>query len=193
PEALLGLGAAGVLRQPFDLAELSRAVGLALGCSQPERQPAVCLSIRSAAEFPQVIDPVAEAMARLGYPRKDTFGVRLALEEALANAVKHGNRGDPRRQVRVRYRVTAEEGWAEGEDEGSGFDPAGGGDPLSPEGVQRPSGRGLLLMRHFLSSVCYNERGNAVTLRKWRGQAAAGVGHGGPPPPGGEAVASHGE
>jgi serine/threonine-protein kinase RsbW len=95
--------------------------------------------------------------------------VRLGLEEALVNAVRHGNRGDPRKRVRVRYRVAPQEVWAEVEDEGPGFDPGAVPDPTGPERLERPGGRGLLLMRHYLSSVSYNERGNAVTLRKRRG------------------------
>ena len=59
------------------------------------------------------------------------------------------------------------------EDEGPGFDPAGVADPLGPEGLQRPSGRGVHLMRRCLSSVVYNERGNAVTLCKRRSEPAA--------------------
>jgi serine/threonine-protein kinase RsbW len=107
-------------------------------------------------------------MTRLGFPHLDLLAVRLALEEALVNAIRHGNQGDPGKQVRVRYRVTTEQVWAEVEDQGQGFDPAGVPDPTSPEGMVRTSGRGLHLMRHFLSSVEYNERGNAVTLCKRR-------------------------
>jgi serine/threonine-protein kinase RsbW len=58
--------------------------------------------------------------------------------------------------------------WAEVEDQGQGFDPTGVADPTTEEGVSRPCGRGLLLMRHYLSSVEYNRRGNAVTLSKQR-------------------------
>jgi serine/threonine-protein kinase RsbW len=168
PEALLGMGARAVLQKPFDHAELSRAVERALSGRQPEWGAAVCLNIHTTADLPLVLDPVAEAMTRLGFPNLDLFGVRLALEEALVNAIRHGNQGDPGKQVRVRYRVTADEVWAEVEDQGQGFDPAGVADPISPERLERPSGRGLLLMRHYLSSVEYNQRGNAVTLRKRR-------------------------
>jgi serine/threonine-protein kinase RsbW len=169
PEALVGMGAVGVLHKPFDLAKLSRAVREALVSRPPDRQGTVCLSIHATAELALVLDPITAVMERLGYPGRDLFGVRLALEEALVNAVKHGNQGDPSKQVRVRYRVTAEEVLAEVEDEGPGFDPTAVVSPLSPEGLERPSGRGLLLMYHYLSSVSYNERGNIVTLCKRRG------------------------
>jgi serine/threonine-protein kinase RsbW len=169
PEALLAMGADAVLQKPFDLAEVCRAVGGVLARRQAERPGFVCLNIRTTADLSRVLDPVVEAMTRLGFPDRAVFGVRLALEEALVNAVKHGNRGDPGKRVRVRYRVTPEEVWAEVEDEGQGFDPAGVADPTTEEGLSRPGGRGLLLMRHYLSSVRHNEKGNAVTLGKRRG------------------------
>ena len=90
------------------------------------------------------------------------------LEEALVNALRHGNKADPTRQVRVRYRVTAAGVWAEVEDEGPGFSPDAVPDPTSPERLEQPGGRGLALMRYYLSSVEYNDRGNVVTLCKWR-------------------------
>jgi anti-sigma regulatory factor (Ser/Thr protein kinase) len=54
------------------------------------------------------------------------------------------------------------------EDEGPGFDPALVPDPLGPENLERPSGRGLLIMRTYLSGVCHNERGNTICLCKHR-------------------------
>jgi serine/threonine-protein kinase RsbW len=174
PDALLGLGAAAVLQKPFDLDEVGRAVGEALARPQPGPGAAVCLSIRRAADLPSVLDPVAGAMTRLGYPSEAVFAVRLALEEALVNAVKHGNKGDPAKRVRVRYRVTDVEFWAEVQDEGAGFDPSAVPDPLDEEGLARPSGRGLLMMRHYLDDVGYDERGNTVTLRKLRRAPSAG-------------------
>src|SRR5205823_6135428 len=99
--------------KPVELGEVGRAVGRALACGRPGAEAAVCLSVRRAADLPSVLEPVAGAMTRLGYPRRDVFAVRLGLEEALVNAIKHGNRGDPGKRVRVRYRVTAEEVRAE--------------------------------------------------------------------------------
>jgi serine/threonine-protein kinase RsbW len=131
---------------------------------------ATCLSIRSTDDLPTVVGPVADAMAQFGYPGTDIFAVRLALEEALLNAIKHGNKNDPSRQVRVRSVVTAERVEVEVKDEGQGFDPSAVPNPCTAEGQQRASGRGIHLMRGCLSSVRYNERGNAVTLTKLRGE-----------------------
>jgi serine/threonine-protein kinase RsbW len=115
-----------------------------------------------------VLGPVAEALAREGYKEHDLFGVRLALEEALVNALKHGNRYDPDKEVRVRWEVTAEEAVFEVEDEGPGFDPTGVPDPREPANREQDHGRGLLLMRHFMTRVEFSGCGNRVTLCKRR-------------------------
>jgi serine/threonine-protein kinase RsbW len=116
----------------------------------------------------RVIDTVVCAMYARSYPQKDRFAMRLALEEAIVNAIKHGHRHDPTQQVSVRYRVQLNRVLAEVEDQGRGFDPEQVPDPLSPENLARASGRGLLLMRSYMTSVRYNEQGNCVSLCKHR-------------------------
>jgi serine/threonine-protein kinase RsbW len=116
----------------------------------------------------EVIEAVVTAMADQSFPQKDQFGMRLVLEEALVNALTHGCQGDPTKQVCVRYRVDAQRALAEIEDEGEGFDPQQVPDPLAPENLERPCGRGLLLMRSYATWVRHNRRGNCVTLCKVR-------------------------
>jgi serine/threonine-protein kinase RsbW len=116
----------------------------------------------------RVIEEVLDEMAAVGYGERDVFGVRLSLDEAITNGLKHGNRNQPGRTVEVTWRVDAEAVLATVEDEGAGFDPLGVADPYSTEGLKRLSGRGVLLMRYFLSWLRYNERGNRVILCKYR-------------------------
>jgi serine/threonine-protein kinase RsbW len=125
-------------------------------------------SISALPEAAAVVGLVTDAMAREGYPDKDSFGMRLALEEAVVNAVKHGNGGDPAKWVVVRFTVSPERVLAEVQDEGAGFDPARVPDPTAPENRQRPGGRGLLLIRTYATGVRYNAAGNCVTLCKRR-------------------------
>jgi len=123
-----------------------------------------------------LLEKVAAAMMAAGYDDKEVFGVRLALEEAVINGIKHGHRGDPTKTVHVRWRVDAKQARIELEDEGPGFDPHQVPDPLAPENLEKSSGRGLLLMRTYMTWIRYNERGNQVTLCKQRsalGLAAA--------------------
>lgn len=115
--------------------------------------------------FP-LIESVTDAMATLGYPGDDVFAVRLALEEAVDNAIKHGHGGDPARRVRVHYRVDRQQVLLDVEDQGDGFDPLAVPDPTAPENLERLGGRGLLLMRAFMTSVRFGERGTTVHLCK---------------------------
>ena len=115
-----------------------------------------------------VLDIVAEEMAAAGYPEADRSGLWLALGEAIVNAIRHGNRGDPSRRVHVRFEVGPDQVLAEVEDEGEGFDLARVPDPLAPKNLERPSGRGLLLMRRYTTWLRYNRLGNCVTLCRER-------------------------
>jgi serine/threonine-protein kinase RsbW len=96
----------------------------------------------------------------------DVFSIRLALEEALINAIKHGNQMDRSKKVKVSYRLLADRFEIAIADEGAGFDPGDVPDPTAIENLERPCGRGLMLMRHYMSEVQYNDRGNAVVMSK---------------------------
>jgi serine/threonine-protein kinase RsbW len=130
--------------------------------------PVTLVNLRTLDEALVELEAILAQMAGLGYSRRGVFGVRLALEEALVNAIKHGHRHDPSKVVRLRLRVSADEVFAEVEDEGPGFDHRLVVDPRLAENRERPCGRGLMLMRHYLTSVEYNERGNRVVLRLGR-------------------------
>ena len=124
--------------------------------------------IQSTSEIGRVLDGLVEALEAHGYSCKDVFGIRLAVEEALVNAVKHGHGGDPTKRVSIRYCVGAKRVLVEVEDQGPGFDPELVPDPLDPKNLERPCGRGLLLMRSYLTSVRFSRKGSRVTLYKRR-------------------------
>jgi CheY-like chemotaxis protein/anti-sigma regulatory factor (Ser/Thr protein kinase) len=118
--------------------------------------------------------------------------IAVALEEALLDAIYHGNlevssklkeQGDAfhqlarerrcqrpygERRVRVTVRVSRAAATFRIADEGPGFDVSKLPDPTDPEYLERPSGRGLLLMRAFMDEVRYNATGNRVTMTKRR-------------------------
>lgn len=108
---------------------------------------------------------VLEAIDQVLLDRASRFAVRLALEEAVSNASRHGNQGDPQKKLILSYRVAPGEIQIIVEDEGSGFDPEAVPDPTAEENLEIPSGRGLMLMRAYMSEVNYNDDGNRVTLR----------------------------
>jgi serine/threonine-protein kinase RsbW len=124
--------------------------------------------LRRPEEMIPILDDVVASLVNLGYPPRDRAGVRLALEEAILNALRHGNQGDPGKRVWVRYHLCPTALVAEVEDEGAGFDPDSVPDPTLPENLGRPCGRGLLLMRHYMTQVCFCGRGNRVVLCKQR-------------------------
>lgn len=119
---------------------------------------------------------IEDGLYACGYPSDDVFAIRLAMEEALVNAIKHGNQMDPDKAVRVEYRITAVRFDVRIADEGPGFNPADVPDPTEPGNIERPCGRGLLLIRGFMSSVEYHGSGNVVTMSKLRNGHPAGGG-----------------
>ena len=90
---------------------------------------------------------VLEMIERRGYGRSSRFAVRLAMAEALANALEHGNRNDPGKTVRLEYRIARSWVVIEIEDQGAGFDPQAVPDPTRQENLDIPCGRGIVLMR----------------------------------------------
>jgi serine/threonine-protein kinase RsbW len=120
-----------------------------------------------------VQERILQALEGLQYPARDVFGVRLALEEALVNAIKHGNAMNPSKQVRVTCELSPEQVRIQIEDEGPGFNPSDVADPTEEENLDCPGGRGIMLMRAFMNVIEYNDVGNCVTLVKVRGPNSA--------------------
>ncbi|MCZ6835274.1 MAG: ATP-binding protein [Planctomycetota bacterium] len=92
------------------------------------------------------------------------FGIRLALEEGLSNAFKHGNQGDPSKTVKLNCRIVPGKIHIEIEDEGQGFNPDAVPDPTESENVEIPAGRGLVLMKSFMTAVVIHPPGNRIEM-----------------------------
>jgi serine/threonine-protein kinase RsbW len=126
------------------------------------------------AESRRLQDDIERTLRSHEYGDRDIFSIKLALEEALINAIKHGNQMDRAKKVHIAYRITSDRFDVTVTDEGSGFDPAEVPDPTAVENLERPSGRGLMLMRHYMTEVRYNSLGNSVTMSKIRYGSALG-------------------
>lgn len=113
-----------------------------------------------------VLQEVLSQLEQYNWPQRDIFSVHLALEEALVNAIKHGNRHDITKKVHVACSMTPKLLRIEITDEGQGFDPSTLPDPTDEDHIDAPSGRGVMLMRSFMSRVEYNEAGNHVIMEK---------------------------
>ncbi len=130
-------------------------------------QPLQCLNISSElSSARQVEQRLIGELRRYDYPDDCLFAVRLAVEEALANAIKHGNRLDPEKTVTVRFSIEPEKVQLIVTDQGMGFDPAAVPDPTTDEHLEDPSGRGITLMHAYMDEVVYNSRGNEVRMLK---------------------------
>jgi len=116
-----------------------------------------------------VTDPLLAQLGVHGWPESDVFAIHLAVEEAITNAIVHGNKLDPGKRVHVVCEVSAARVLVSITDEGSGFDPAAIPDCTADDRLEAPGGRGVMLMRSFMTRIDYNAKGNAVELEKRRG------------------------
>jgi serine/threonine-protein kinase RsbW len=120
-----------------------------------------------------VTDELLAQLGAHGWPPDDVFAIHLATEEALVNAVVHGNQLDPQKTVQVECHVSPELVRLTITDEGAGFDPQSVPDCTLEERLEAASGRGVMLMRSFMSRIEYNPKGNSVLLEKRRGDKPA--------------------
>src|SRR5437899_2548730 len=97
---------------------------------------------------------------------REIFSIKLALEEALVNAIKHGNQMDRSKKVHIDFTVNCERFDIRIVDEGQGFTLEDVPDPMAPENLERPCGRGLLLMRHYMTEVTFHPPGNRLSMSK---------------------------
>jgi len=113
-----------------------------------------------------VLQYLIERVAKLGLIRPERSNLFVALDEAFVNAVKHGNRNDPSKLVRITAELSSKEARFTIEDEGHGFNVSEIPDPRDPENLFRASGRGVLLIYNIMDEVEYNDRGNRLTMVK---------------------------
>ncbi len=110
-------------------------------------------------------DRVIDAADSLGYDTNAQFALRLALEEAIVNAFKHGHKGLPGdTPVHFEFEVSPKRIYVIVEDQGPGFTPKAVPDPTLDENLERPSGRGLVLMRAYMTRIEHNAQGNRVEM-----------------------------
>lgn len=140
--------------------------------SAPDRAVVAVVNDRAAIE--QVEVSLLSAAERHGYAKASRFAIKLALEEALANAFRHGHlRLPPEVPVTLEYTVGPQEVRVLVQDKGPGFDPASIADPTLDENLENPTGRGIMLIRAYMTSVVFNDSGNRVEMvyRKPEGSA----------------------
>ena len=170
------LGAANYVRKPYDKEELRNIVDKTLGYKlRFVEDLKVTPFVREHIEFELpsdlslmngVLHYLIERVARLGVIKQDSSNLFIALDEAFVNAVKHGNKNDAAKLVRITADLSSKEARFTIEDEGEGFNPREIPDPLDPTNLFKASGRGVLLIYNIMDEVEYNERGNRLTMVK---------------------------
>ncbi len=120
------------------------------------------------------VDPVeakAEGLARAaGFDEDTSSQIAMVVREAVINAILHGNKKDPAKQVHVDYELNDESLKIKIADEGPGLVPDSGPDPLAPENILRSSGRGIFLMKAIMDEVHFHQLdpGTEIELIKHR-------------------------
>jgi serine/threonine-protein kinase RsbW len=121
---------------------------------------------------PTVLDDlygqILEKLRENEFSEDDIFGVHLAFEEGFINAVKHGNRMDDSKTVKVEYAISREKVEISITDQGEGFAPDSVPDPREGDNLYRPDGRGLLLIDAYMDTVEYRAPGNCLYMAKYK-------------------------
>ncbi len=135
--------------------------------------PCIQLELSLRSEF-GAISPFVDILMRLIRKCRWVPGneedIEIALREALANAVIHGNHEDPRKQVYVGCRSGTDEVSIVVRDEGEGFDIDEVPDPTAPENIESSHGRGIYLMKTLMDEVRFERGGAVVYMRKSTGK-----------------------
>jgi serine/threonine-protein kinase RsbW len=115
---------------------------------------------------------ILDDVKRHGFDGQSHFAIQLALEEALINAIKHGNRFDPAKRVHIEARITPQRAEIIVEDQGPGFDRASVPDPTAEENLSKCSGRGILLIEAYMHEVQWSKKGRRLRMVRRNGDDA---------------------
>jgi len=185
---LHSVGVHGILLPPFAKLNLTREISTALP-NVPNFKRHPDLMRRSSVRMDFVIPSdltyviginyhISNLLKEFGFPPQDTrVNIPLACDEAISNAILHGNRSHADRKVSIQIYVSPNRFRMRVRDEGDGFDVATVADPTRGEALLRSRGRGVYLMRHIMDSVEYREGGRVVELEK-RNTSTNGGGNG---------------
>ena len=116
----------------------------------------------------EVESEILEDVADADFSDVDNFAIKLSIEEAFANAIKHGNRYDERKTLAISWEYSGDKLIITIKDDGKGFKPSAVPDPTIAENRERPYGRGLMLINAYMDEVSHNDRGNSITMIKYK-------------------------
>ena len=170
------MGVANYLRVPYNRDELREIVEQTLAQKlRYVNEPSTFSHVHEKIEFELpsdlalmngVLEYLQERVAKLGLIRPERSNLFVALDEAFVNAVKHGNKNDLSKLVKITAELSPNEAAFTVEVEGEGFDIREIPNPCDPENLFRASGRGVLLIYNIMDEVEYNAQGNRVKMIK---------------------------
>ncbi|MEW6536714.1 MAG: response regulator [Candidatus Auribacterota bacterium] len=180
-------GAFNFCRKPFEIEELTRIVKKGLEVkkfSDKQKEVLPFLTVEMSFDMPSdvmlirsVIHHIYQGARQLGFPEDEfSMRVKLAIDEALNNAIKHGNHSNIDKKVKIRTQISPQKLMVTIRDEGPGFDVSQVPDPKDPSNLHREGGRGVLLISYYMDEVYYNDKGNEVMLVKYAKAKNAGDG-----------------
>jgi serine/threonine-protein kinase RsbW len=111
---------------------------------------------------------ILDTMESIGYEEEDLFAVRIAIEEAIANAVLHGHQGDQERMIDIQWTISKDKVLMVVCDGGRGYDVSAVPDPTTDENLTLPSGRGLAMINAFMSHVTVSDSGRRIQMTRER-------------------------
>jgi serine/threonine-protein kinase RsbW len=121
------------------------------------------------------VDKLVQLIKKCGSVPGGETDVEIALREALANAIVHGNHQDPRKHVDVTCQCGVDEVRLTVKDEGQGFDPNRVPDPTAPKNISSDHGRGIYMMKALMDEVRFEEGGTIVQMRKSSGSSSHAI------------------
>ena len=120
-----------------------------------------------------IVGLILEQLEKFSWCNKDTFGIHMAIEEAIMNAIHHGNHCAPDKDVHIEIELSEDRFYCKITDQGCGFDPNALPDPTAEENLEKECGRGVMLITNFVDVVVYNAKGNSVEITKNRSAPAS--------------------
>ena len=181
---LHSIGVHDILLPPFERINLTREINSALPNvpnfkRHPDlaRRSSVRMDFLIPSDLAYVIGvnyQISNLLKEFGFPPQDTrVNIPLACDEAITNAIIHGNRSDPDKKVSIQLYVSPNRFRIRVRDEGEGFEVERVADPTRGEALLRASGRGVYLMRNIMDSVEFKEGGRVVELEKKNANGAS--------------------
>jgi serine/threonine-protein kinase RsbW len=117
---------------------------------------------RASMDFVQ--QSVLDGMESFGYGEENRFAVRIAVEEAMANAVLHGHRGDQEQLIEIHWTISSSQVAMFVSDDGRGYNSSAVPDPTADENLTLPSGRGLAMIKAFMTTVHVSDAGRKIEM-----------------------------